>query len=111
MKSREFYIAGVQFHEIDQCINDLEVGMELHLWPDPDNKYDPNAVEIRHVKKGDSTYEPTVMIGFVPKKFAGEVAAAHSIDSNKLTCKITELTPSAKPWERIKVIIEGGEDA
>lgn len=110
MKSREFYVAGVQFHESDQCINDLEVGMELYLAPDPNNRYDPNAVEIRYIKEGDSTYEPTVMLGFVPKRFAGEVAAAWSIDSDKVTCKITELTPSAKPWERIKVTVEGGED-
>ena len=104
MKTREFYIAGVQFHESDQVINGLKVGDELVLNPDPTNKFDSNAVEIIYGFETKEILE-NVMLGFVPNKFSGEIAAALTI-SDSITCTITEVTPSAKPWERIKVEIK-----
>lgn len=110
MKSREFYVAGVQFHNSSQVINDLKVGDILELNPDPENKFDSNAVEIIYGFETSESLE-NVMLGFVPKKFSAEISAAieiSNISENEMnvTCKITEVTPSNKPWERIKVIIE-----
>lgn len=101
MKTREFYIAGVQFHESDKCIQYLKVGTELRLVPDPTNKYDSNAVEI--ISQLIGVTEKDFMLGFVPAKISAEISAAMEI--NDVVCKITEVTPSAKAWERIKVII------
>ena len=102
MKTREFYIAGVQFHDSKMVINYLKVGTVLKLNPDPTNKFDSNAVEIAYYAK-NAPY----MLGFVPAKISAEISAAMEI--NDVVCEITEVTPSAKPWERIKVIIKEKE--
>ena len=99
--SREFYVAGVQYHELKNIINDLKEGSALNLVPEPTNSYDPNAVKITYKQDKDEE----VMIGYVPKRFSSEVAAALTI-SDKATCVISNLTPSAKPWEQCKVKVE-----
>ena len=99
---REFYIAGVQFHELKRIINALEEGDLLTLVPEPTNKFDPNAVAI---VAGD------VMCGYVPKKFSAEISALIEVDGvDNLTCEIVELNPSAKPWEQCKVEITSTSD-
>jgi len=101
----EFFIAGVQFHQAKTVINELEEGTELELIPDPENKYDPNAVEILYCSIESNV--PT-MLGFVPKKFSPEVAAFLEIAESPI-CVITALDPKAKPWEQIKVVIKEAE--
>jgi len=97
---REFYIAGVQHHKSDEVIDELKKGTVLKMVPEPDNRFDANAIALKFARLKDDC-----MIGYVPAKFAAEVGAALIIDEG-LTCTITELDPSAKPWERIKVIIK-----
>ena len=98
--THEFFIAGVQFHKMKSVINDLSEGDHLLLVPEPTNKYDPNAVQIRYLNEN---YTGT-MLGFVPKKFSSEVAAAFEIGKN-LQCALVELNRTAKPWEQAKVEI------
>lgn len=106
--SQEFFVAGVQFHNLHKCLDALhqkfnseEQEVALTLEPEPTNKYDPNAVKI--------TFDGT-MIGYVPKRFSAEVSALIEMEGiENISCIITELTPSAKPWERIKVeVTENG---
>lgn len=94
---KEFFVAGVQHHDLHKVISDLEEGDELDLIPEPTNKFDPNAVKI---EAPDS-----VMIGYVPKKFSSEIAAAIDLGDD-LICTITHLDPKAKPWEQCKVVIK-----
>ena len=96
----EFFVAGVKFHELHTVIKEVETGERLTLEPEPTNPYDPNAVRI---------YRGEVMLGFVPKKFSAEVTAEIEIGSPY--CVVTEVTPSAKPWNQLKVRIEEGGDA
>ena len=93
--THSFYIAGVQFHELKTVIDIIKEGDYLALIPDPTNKYDPNAVEIKY---------DDVFLGFVPKKFSSEVAAAFEI-GKELNCVVTVLNKTAKPWEMAKVEI------
>ena len=94
-EEKKFFIAGVQHHELHEVIEDLNEGDELDLICEPDNKFDPNAIRIE--------IEDT-MLGYVPKKFSAEVSAALEV-GHDLECKITKLTPSAKPWEQCEVAI------
>lgn len=96
MSEKKFYIAGVQHHLLNTVINQLEEGDELDLVPEPTNKFDPNAIRIEY---------DGVMCGYVPKKFSAEVAALLGMEA-ELSCTITKLTPSAKPWEQCEVIIK-----
>ena len=93
--SRIFYIAGVKHHQLHTILDDLEEGSELELVPEPDNKFDSNAVKI--VAAGD------VMCGYVPRKFSAEVAALLQYESP--LCTIRKLNTKAKPWEMCEVEI------
>jgi len=100
---REFYVAGARFHELPKVIHDLSVGNTLKLVPEPTNPYDPNAIKIIY-----ETFEKSAFLGYVPAKFSSEISALMEI--SKLECVITELNPSAKPWEMCKVAIKKWED-
>ena len=97
---KEFYIAGVQFHEAPKIQDKLTEGTELILRPEPNNKYDPNAVALIYNDEdlGD------VMIGYVPAKFSGEVSAT-LLTADIVKCILTEVNLGAKTWERFKVDI------
>ena len=100
---RDFYVAGARFHELPKVIHDLSIGNTLKLVPEPTNPYDPNAIKIIY-----ETFEKSAFLGYVPAKFSSEISALMEI--SKLECEITELNPSAKPWEMCKVAIKKKED-
>lgn len=104
MEPKQFYIAGVQHHNLKSCLRYLKKGDALELVPEPSNKYDPNAIRIEH-NEPDETF----MTGYVPRKFSSEISGSIEI-GKRLECKIIELTPSAKPWEMCKVEIKEVED-
>ena len=97
----EFFIAGVQFHQLKTCIGEVEVGDILVMRAEPTNQYDPNAVrlEFQSVDQGAE-----IMVGYVPAKISAEVGASMTISPMK--CEVVELNRDAKPWEQIKVSIE-----
>lgn len=100
----EFFIAGVKFHRAKECIDKLTIGTELNMIPEPDNKYDSNAVMLIF----DSEIE-TYMLGYVPAKISGQVSAFLETGDFPV-CLITELNPEGKPWEWIKVVIKEDND-
>jgi len=101
---REFYIAGARYHELPKVIHDLSVGNVLKLVPELTNPYDPNALKIVY-----ETFEKSAFLGYVPAKFSSEISALIEAEI-PLECEITELNPSAKPWEMCKVVIKKWED-
>ena len=103
---REFYIAGVQFHNSDNVKDQMKEGDELIMRPEPDNKYDPNAVALLWNNNGT---EDDTMIGYVPAKFSGEISA-DLLTSDNVKCILTQVNVSAKTWERFKVLIGEVED-
>ena len=96
-----FYVAGVQFHELKHCINQIHADDELTLHPDPTNKFDPNAVEI--IFEGE---ESVHMVGFVPAKQDLSAKISSLSEIMELKCTVLEITPTAKTWEQLKVRIE-----
>ena len=104
---KEFYIAGVQFHNAATVQDNFKVGDELVIRPEPNNKYDPNAVALIWNNDGQ---EDDVMIGYVPAKFSGE-ASAILLTADNVKCVLTEVNLDAKTWERFKVEIVEDQDA
>jgi hypothetical protein len=98
METREFFIAGVQFQKpgLQSCISSMNVGDELDLYPDPDNKFDPNAVQI--------WYKET-LLGHVKRQFSAEIAGMLNLGI-PLICTVSALNHSAKSWEQCLVKIE-----
>jgi len=102
----EFYVAGVQFHDLCTCINDIKVDDTLILRAEPTNKFDPNAVRVEFNLDGHS-----IMLGYVPAKGEGLSAKVSAkLEMNPLLCKVLEINPEAKTWERLKVGIFNLED-
>lgn len=100
--THNFYIAGVQFHELSTVINDLAEGDHLALTPEPSNKFDPNAIKIEYY--GHNPESSSVMLGYVPKKFSSEVCAMLDVVKES-DCVLVTLNKNAKPWEMAKVEI------
>ena len=98
---REFYIAGVQFHDSDRVKDKMKMGDELTMRPEPTNEYDPNAVGLVY---NNNKTEDDCFIGYVPAKISAEVAVALEI-SDEVICTLTYVAPDAKKWERFKVVI------
>ena len=96
----EFYVAGVQHHEIYKCLKDMEVGDNLLLRPEPTNRFDSNAIRIEYML--DDIF---LMIGYVPGKISMWIAEAINRPGKTTTCKIIELNKEEKPWKQIKVVI------
>jgi hypothetical protein len=93
---RKFFIAGVVFRgeSAINAINELEIGDELILKPEPENEFDSNAIAI---------YSGEVHLGYVPKKFSAELAAALEITDYE--CIVEVINPKEKPWKSCAVVV------
>jgi len=95
MQTREFFIAGVKFHDLHKVINEITEGDEFDLVAEPTNKYDSNAVQLIFNR---------TMCGYVPKTFSSEISAAlDTYGSECLLCEVVSVNPKAAPWEQVKV--------
>ena len=106
-EKREFYIAGVKFHQYKTVLNDVSEGNTLQLIPETDPKilkFDPNAVRI-YFDNGDKA----AFLGFVPKKFSSEISALLEVGI-ELECTLVGFTRDAPTWEIFKVEISEVED-
>ena len=101
-KSYEFYVAGVKFHQLKDCIDKIKVGEILELVLEPENPYDPNAVAIKFYYVTE-TSDAEYMLGYVPAKFSAEVTALMEVFD--VECTVKEINKTAKPWEQLKVKI------
>ena len=106
--SRKFYIAGVQFRPASalEAIKSLQKDDELILDPEPDNKYDLNAVRIL-VDHEVGDFVTREHLGYVPKKFSAEVAVMIEVDgADTVECIVTKVDPNGKKWEMCEVEIK-----
>ena len=106
----EFYVAGVQHHDLRKCITKLNVNDILLILPEPTNVHDLNAVKIMY--RADTHLY--IMLGYVPARLSPQVNATMFVKD--VQCRIVSVVPENKPWEQLKVAIEeviirGGGDA
>jgi len=95
-KKWEFYVAGVQHHQLSSVIEMIAEGDDLTLQPEPENKYDPNAMKV--------LYNPgEVMLGYVPKRVSAEVTYAYRANNNELGCVAIRVSPESQPWTQLMV--------
>ncbi|SHJ23601.1 HipA N-terminal domain-containing protein [Clostridium amylolyticum] len=96
---REFYIAGVKFHDYcnkkNKTINfELKINENLILEKDPSNEYDEYAIKVKN--------KENKVIGFIPIFFSKPIGKA--IDSKrKITCVVIAKECSNTCAECIKV--------
>jgi hypothetical protein len=95
MSDREFFLAGVKFRpKAMDIIRTLDEGDDLDLVPEPDNKFDSNAIAV---------YCGEDHIGYVPKIFSSELSAAMEV--SEYECRVVSLNKNGAPWEACKVVV------
>lgn len=100
--TRIFFIAGVR-HYLDcngtDCADALDItrGDEVYLKREPDNKYDPNAVQLLDISGK--------VLGYVPRYYSTGVTELLA-QSKKVMCHIYNVDKSKNCNECIKVILE-----
>lgn len=90
----EFFVAGVQHHDLRTVIKEVKDGEILDLVPEPTNNYDHNAVKI--MRKG-------VMLGYVPGKLSLHVSRDIQNYGHALECVVMQVAPDLKPWQQLFV--------
>jgi hypothetical protein len=100
----EFYVAGVQFRKgWRENLEELKELDLLQLEPEPENKFDKNAVKILS-NKG-------VHLGYVPAKTGEAAMVAEALrDGKKLTTTVFELFPDFEPWRALMVEVREVQD-
>jgi len=90
-----FFIAGFQYHDGPELIEELEAGMELLLIHEKDNPHDPRAVAF-HLGRSH--------LGYVPRQRNRTIAVL--IDQKApLRARITRVDPDAEPWQAVEVAV------
>lgn len=85
-------LAGFQYHQGKSLWLEMKIGDRLDLIREPENKYDTRAVRVeRRGKK----------LGYVPRRENADIARLMDSGS-KLEARITRLTESRDPWQRLR---------
>lgn len=95
----QFKVAGYQYYNGDQIINNLMIGDELEINAEPGNKHDKNAVMIS---------SNGIKIGYAPM-IDNKMLSELLLHDMKLHCVVSEVLPEEDPWNRltVQVFLEG----
>lgn len=133
MKKNKLYyldchVAGLMYHDADEVWDKLEIGTELHLVREADNRYDPEAIAIvyrdepcedmeclychdRHqmpeycqeLNDDDDEY----LIGYIPRCHNSQLAALFDMGWGDIfECRICRKDPEAHPEQQLRVTIK-----
>ena len=88
-----FPIAGFRYYDGDVAFPELQPGTALTLRAQPDNPYDPCAVEILH---------GAWKFGYVPR-FCNRQLSRLLQDAVSLTCEVARINMDAPSWDAVAV--------
>lgn len=91
----DFYLAGAKFYQLPWILNDLKIGDDIALIPEPENRYDENAVAIHFKEK---------KLGFVPRVNNSNLQKLILANANVMG-KISVLNPQGEQWKQVKVTL------
>jgi len=98
-----FHVAGVQHHRLHKCADELEKGSRLTLIPEPDNRFDPNAIKIVYMNNEGDVFQ----IGYVPKRLSGIITICVTRPGKITECIVADLDRDAEPWRQCQVLVKG----
>lgn len=91
-----FRIAGFTYYDGVLAFNDLKIGTELTLVPEPTNQYDPRAVAI---------YYKEHKLGFIPRCENRIFYKLMKVGFNQFEVRVQRLAPDEDPEHQISVIV------
>lgn len=92
---KSFHIAGFQHYDGALVLDKLKPGKKLKMVPDPENPYDPNAIELRYKK---------TKLGYVPRDDNEQLALmAFYGHKGVFEARVLQTDPEADPWRQVRV--------
>lgn len=96
LRLQESPIAGFQYHQGEKAWEQLQIGIPLQLRREPDNPYDPRAIEV---------WAGRYKLGYLPR--LDNCAASQLMDDGqKLYARLIVLEASTDPWQRARFQID-----
>ena len=93
--------AGRKYHEADLVWDKLRVGMPLRLEREPDNRYDPEAVQVIFHNDGED-----FLLGYIPRCDNQCLAPFFNMGHDDLfDCRISRISPEKHPEEQIQLTV------
>ena len=90
-----FYIAGFRYYDGALVLDKLKPGKKLKLVPEPDNPYDPNAMQVCYKK---------TKLGYIPRTQNGQIALlAHFGHKGVFEARVLQVDPEADPSRQVCV--------
>ena len=90
-----FYVAGFQRYDGALVLDKLKPGKKLKMVPEPENPYDPNAIELRYKK---------AKLGYVPRTENEMLAlTAYYGHAGVFEARVLQVDPEADPWKQVRV--------
>lgn len=90
------FVAGVQYYDALEAWAELSVGTELHLEPEPDNRYDRHAVKLM---LGDK------QIGYIPRSENRHMAKLLNAGWEPYDVRIQSIFNERDMAERIEICV------
>ncbi len=91
-----FCIAGFTYYDGVLAFNQLNIGLEVLLVPEPSNQFDKNAVAI---------FLGNYKLGYIPRSNNREVSKLLNTGYSIFTALIQGVYPQNHPEEQVRVVI------
>ena len=91
-----FYLAGFTYYDGPVTFNELKIGTALKLVPDPENKYDDDAVMV---------YFNQHKLGYVPRDNNKHISAILKSGVDLFDARIQMIKPDTHPEKQIMVVV------
>lgn len=91
-----FNIAGFSFYEGVLAFKNLKIGTKLKMKPEPENRYDENAIAIYYKKH---------KLGFVPRRCNKSIAAILGAGQNIFEIRVQQILPEGSPEQQVQVVV------
>lgn len=88
------YIAGLQYYEVLEVWKQLQIGDLLTLIPEPDNRYDENAVIVAYGTK---------KLGYLPRSQNKAIAKVLQAGHDAYQARIQSLYSDNPLYERVEI--------
>ena len=107
----EFYVAGVKFRkDWKKNLEALHEDDVLCLAREPENRFDPFAVQILYYHDAATLDESGMMLGYVPAKTGEAKVVSEALKEGRgLIATVVEVSPDFEPWTALKVRITAPE--
>jgi len=91
------YVAGLQYYEVLEVWKKLEIGQEVQLIPEPNNRYDEHAVIVAFENK---------KLGYLPRSQNKAVSLLLQAGHDAYEARIQSLFTQNPMYERIEICLK-----